>query len=165
KKPSERMYNKLVICRPIVPVGRDLGYLPGMESEKLAPWMVPIEDCLDFLLGGDRDYLDLLVDNGTIEIQALTYIRGRTLKNAFVLIDESQNLSVHETKTLLTRAGDRTKMVLTGDVEQVDDAKLDPRSNGLTNVAAAFGAYSLAGHVTLLKGERSELATLAAKIL
>lgn len=127
--------------------------------------MVPIEDCLDYLFGGDRDYLDLLIENGTIEIQALTYIRGRTLKNAFILIDEGQNLTVHESKTLLTRTGEGSKVVVTGDVEQVDDARLDPRSNGLTRVATAFRPYPLAGHITLLKGERSELATLAAKIL
>ena len=158
-------YNKLVISRPIQPMGRDIGFLPGTMQEKMAPWVAPIQDNLQFLMGNDRETLEMYMENGTIEVEALTYIRGRSISNAFIIIDESQNLTAHELKTILTRVGENTKIVFTGDIEQIDNVYIDETSNGLTHAVEKFKSYGLSGHITLVKGERSKIATLASKIL
>jgi PhoH-like ATPase len=165
-------YQKLLIARPILPLGKDIGYLPGDLNEKLNPWMQPIYDNLELILTGNRNkksrrgqqasnsYQELLTQN-IIQVEPLTYIRGRSLPNMFFVIDEAQNLTPHEIKTILTRAGEGTKIVLTGDPYQIDNPYIDAESNGLTYVIEKFKDESIAAHVTLTKGERSELATLA----
>jgi len=168
-------YSKLIVSRPIQPLGRDLGYLPGTMEEKMAPWIAPIMDNVQHLMNSaksantrvkkDESYLSMLMQDKKIEIEAITYIRGRSIPNAFIIIDEAQNLSMHELKTIITRAGDNTKIVLTGDLQQIDVSQLDMYTNGLTYAIEKFKEYSVAGHMTLTKGERSELATLASKIL
>ena len=158
-------FKRLVISRPIQPMGRDIGFLPGTMEEKMAPWVAPIQDNLRFLMGNDRETLDMYIENGTIEVEALTYIRGRSISNAYIIIDEAQNLTAHELKTILTRVGENTKIILTGDVEQIDNAYIDETSNGLTHAVEKFKSLEISGHVTLLKGERSKVATIAAKIL
>jgi len=131
----------------------------------MAPWVAPIQDNLQFLMGNDRETLEMYMKTGTIEVEALTYIRGRSISNAFIIIDESQNLTAHELKTILTRVGENTKIVFTGDVEQIDNVYIDETSNGLTHAVERFKSYNLAGHITLIKGERSQIATIASKIL
>lgn len=163
-------YDRLIITRPVQPVGRDIGFLPGTLQEKMDPWIAPIKDNLDHLCRAkktrkDEPYLDLLLRNRKIEIEAITYIRGRSIPNSYIIIDEAQNLSMHELKTIITRAGEGSKIVLTGDIEQIDNSHLDMYSNGLTNAVEAFKDYRISGHITLTKGERSELASLASKIL
>ena len=158
-------YRKLVVSRPVQPMGRDIGFLPGSLEEKMLPWLAPIQDNLQFLMGNDKTTLDMYIENGTIELEALSYIRGRSIANAYIIIDEAQNLSNHEMKTILTRVGEGTKIVLTGDIEQIDNAYVDETTNGLTHVVERFKDQSVAGHVTLLKGERSKVATIAAKVL
>lgn len=167
-----KKYKSLVVCRPVQPVGKDIGFLPGTIEEKMEPWIAPIKDNLRFLLSpsGKRsknieETLNLMFDDGIIEIQAMTFIRGRSIADAYMIIDEAQNLNAHELKTILTRVGEGTKIVLTGDIEQIDNMYVDSLSNGLTVAIEKFKSYPISGHVTLLKGERSELATLAAQIL
>lgn len=157
-------YDKLIITRPVQPMGRDIGFLPGTLEEKMAPWIAPIRDNLEHLFG-DRTALDMQIEQGTIEIEAMTYIRGRSIANAFMIVDEAQNLTAHELKTIITRVGHGTKLVLTGDIQQIDNSYVDSVSNGLTHAVEKFKNYDLAGHITLTKGERSELATLASEIL
>ena len=157
-------YDKLIITRPVQPMGRDIGFLPGTLEEKMLPWIAPIRDNLEHLFG-DRTALDMQVEQGTIEIEAMTYIRGRSIANAFMIVDEAQNLTAHELKTIITRVGHNTKLVLTGDVQQIDNSYVDSVSNGLTYAIEKFKNYEIAGHVTLSKGERSRLATIAAEIL
>ncbi len=158
-------YNKLIVSRPVQPMGKDIGFLPGTLEEKMMPWLAPIRDNLEFLMNGDNDTLDMYLERGLIEIEALTYIRGRSIANAFIIIDEAQNLTSHELKTIITRVGEGTKIVLTGDIEQIDNAYIDQTSNGLTYAVEKFKSYDLSGHVTLKRGERSRVASLAAKIL
>ena len=162
---QETTYSKMIISRPVQPMGRDLGYLPGTIEEKMTPWLAPIKDNLEFLMASDKENLKMQVDSGKIQIEALTYIRGRSISNAFIIIDESQNLTYHELKTIITRVGEGTKIILTGDIEQIDNAYIDETSNGLTYAVEKFKNHLLAGHVTLLRGERSAVATLASKIL
>ncbi len=159
------IYDRLIVSRPVEPLGKDIGYLPGTMEEKMLPWLKPIQDNLQFLLGGDKNALGMYVDKGKIEIEALTYIRGRSISNAFVIIDESQNLTAHEIKTIITRVGDNTKIVLTGDIEQIDNVYINETTNGLSHAVEKFKEYPIAGHVTFKKGERSEVASLAAKVL
>jgi PhoH-like ATPase len=162
---SERKsYDRALISRPVQPMGKDIGYLPGSIEEKLHPWMQPIYDNLEFLLGGDYQSNGGMYE-GLIQVEPLTYIRGRSLPKSFILLDESQNLSVNEIKTVITRVGEGTKIVITGDIDQIDAHYLDFANNGLTHVVEKFKEYSIAGHITLKKGERSELATLASQIL
>ena len=158
-------YKRLIISRPIQPMGRDIGFLPGNIEEKMAPWVAPIQDNLKFLMGNDKETLQMYTSNGTIEVEAITYIRGRSISNAFIIVDEAQNLTTHELKTIITRVGEGTKIVLTGDVEQIDNMYIDETSNGLTHAVEKFKAYDIAGHITLVKGERSKVATIASKIL
>jgi len=161
---QESLYKRLIVTRPIQPLGRDIGYLPGSMEEKMIPWLSPIKDNLEYLMG-DKKMLDLYIDDGTIEIEALTYIRGRSISNAYIVIDECQQLTQHEIKTILTRVGENTKIVMTGDIEQIDNVYVDETSNGLTYVVEKFKNHEVAGHITLTKGERSKVATIAAKIL
>ena len=158
-------YKKLVVSRPVQPLGKDIGYLPGTMEEKMRPWLMPIQDNLDHLLNGKKESMSMFYENGTIQIEALTYIRGRSISNAFIIVDEAQNLTIHELKTIITRVGENTKIVLTGDIEQIDSVYLDSTSNGLSYAVEKFKPYDLSGHMTLIKGERSKVATLASKIL
>jgi PhoH-like ATPase len=173
KSTDEDVYQKLLVARPIFAMGNDIGFLPGDLDEKLNPWMQPIYDSLDYLLGGNnpvrqkrfgKGYQEL-IHQGLLAIEPLTYIRGRSLPNAFFVVDESQNLTPHEIKTILTRAGEGTKIVLTGDPFQIDNPYIDSTNNGLTYVIERFKHSKLAAHVNLCQGERSELATLAAELL
>lgn len=171
KTMEEQIFTRLLVSRPIFPLGRDLGYLPGTVEEKLNPWMQPIFDNVEYLMGlsqkdkkSGRSYTELL-DLGVIAIEPLTYIRGRSIPGQYIIVDESQNLTPHEVKTILTRAGDNTKIVLTGDPSQIDNPYVDATNNGLTHVVNKFKNEKLAGHITLTKGERSPLAELAATVL
>ena len=158
-------YKKLLVSRPVQPMGKDIGYLPGSLEEKMRPWLLPVQDNLEFLLGDQKDTLGHMLVQGKIEIEALTYIRGRSISNAYIIVDEAQNLSVHELKTIVTRAGENTKIILTGDIEQIDNTYLDATSNGLSYAIEKLKYYELIGHISLTKGERSKIATLAAKVL
>ena len=162
---DEGKYKKLVVSRPVQPMGKDIGFLPGTLEEKMKPWLMPIQDNMDFLLNGKKDSMAMFFENGTIEIEAITYIRGRSIANAFIIIDEAQNLTAHELKTIVTRAGENAKIVLTGDIEQIDNMYIDATTNGLSYAIEKFKDKDLAGHITLTRGERSKIATLAAKIL
>jgi len=157
-------YSRLIVSRPVQPMGRDIGFLPGSMEEKMLPWLMPIQDNLKFLMG-DKTSLEMYMQKGKIEIEALTYIRGRSISNAFIIIDEAQNLTKHEVKTIITRIGDGTKIIITGDIEQIDNIYVNETSNGLAHAIESFKQYPIAGHVTFRKGERSELATLASKVL
>ena len=158
-------YRRIIISRPVQPLGKDIGYLPGTMEEKMLPWLKPIQDNIRHLMGDDRTMLEAYVEKGKIEVEALTYIRGRSISNAFVIIDEAQNLTAHEVKTIITRIGENTKIVLTGDIEQIDNVYTNETSNGLTYAVEKFKESELAGHITFRKGERSKLATAAAKLL
>jgi predicted ribonuclease YlaK len=185
---NARRYRSLVICRPVMPVGKDIGFLPGDLNEKLEPWLAPIKDNLRFLLGAseppkessggsrkkkiaeptakfDEQVLQSYFDEGIIEVQAMTFIRGRSIANAYIIVDEAQNTNLHEIKTILTRVGENTKIVLTGDLEQIDSTYVDSVSNGLSIAIERFKSQKISGHVTFLKGERSLLATIASEIL
>lgn len=170
-KGPKSAFKSLVVCRPVQPVGKDIGFLPGTMEEKMEPWIAPVKDNLRFLIteGKKGKFNDQVLqdyfDQGIIEIEAMTFIRGRSIADAFIIIDEAQNLNVHELKTILTRVGENTKIVLTGDIEQIDNMYVDSVSNGLSVAVEKFKNHPIAGHVMLVKGERSELATLAAKIL
>ena len=170
---ERHQYKKIFVARPIIPMGKDIGYLPGGEKEKLRPWVQPIYDNFDFLTSnkgnedkkGGEKVIAGLESMGLLKIEALTYIRGRSIPQGFLIVDEAQNLTPHEIKTIVTRAGQDTKIVFTGDPYQIDNPYLDSNSNGLTYLAERFKDVELAGHITLVKGERSELAELAAKLL
>ncbi len=171
KTMEESVYQKLLVSRPIFPLGRDIGYLPGSVEEKLNPWMQPIFDNVEYLMNLSRSEKKAgrgwheLMDLGILEIEPLTYIRGRSIPNQFMIVDEAQNLTPHEVKTIITRVGDGTKIVLTGDPYQIDNPYVDQTNNGLIHVVNKFQDERLAGHVTLSKGERSALAELAANLL
>ena len=157
-------YERIVITRSIEPVGRDLGYLPGSLDEKIRPWLAPMMDNVRHAFK-DVTYFQCMIDKGQIEIAPLAYIRGRTFNNAFIIVDEAQNATVHELKTIITRVGKDSKIVLLGDVEQVDTPYIDSRSNGLTITVEKFKGHRLTGHINLKKGQRSDLASAAADIL
>jgi len=173
------LYDRILVSRPIIPMGKDIGYLPGNKDEKLNNWMQPIFDNLDYLLHGERSTestqprhgsgssltIDQLLSSKRIELEALTYIRGRSIPRQFVIVDEAQNLTPHEIKTIVSRAGEDTKMVLTGDPNQIDNPYLDASSNGLTYASERMKGTFIHGHIALAKSERSELAALAAKLL
>ncbi|MCD6499997.1 MAG: PhoH family protein [Deltaproteobacteria bacterium] len=174
KVADDKNFVKLLVSRPIFPLGRDMGYLPGDVQEKLNPWMQPIFDNVELLLGAGKsgqqnkkksDGYKTLIDMGYMQIEPLTYIRGRSIPNQYMIVDEAQNLTPHEVKTIITRAGDRTKIVLTGDAYQIDNPYVDSANNGLTYVVERFKKEPVAGHITLVKGERSPLAELAANLL
>jgi PhoH-like ATPase len=179
---DDRLFRKLLVSRPIFPLGRDIGFLPGDVEQKLNPWMKPIFDNLEYLVGtrnettsgsaraagrsssGESGFQSL-IDQRMIEVEPLTYIRGRSIAKQYLIVDEAQNLTPHEAKTVLTRAGEGTKVIMTGDPYQIDNPYVDTLSNGLTYVVERFKGSPIAGHVTLKKGERSELAELAAQLL
>lgn len=166
---NKKEYDKFIIYRPIQAVGNDIGYLPGTMEEKLGPWFHAIMDNFEILFNtkqGDwKKNLEMYQKKGRIEMEAITYIRGRSIPNAIILVDECQNLSKEDVKTILTRAGDGTKVILTGDIEQIDNSSLDATSNGLAYVIEKFKESEFAGHITFTQGERSRLATEAADIL
>ncbi|GAB4251170.1 PhoH family protein [Deferrisoma sp.] len=172
KSIEEQVYKRLLVSRPIFPMGRDIGFLPGDVQEKLRPWMQPIFDNVDFLFAGVEDregrrrrgYQEL-IDMGLMSLEPLTYIRGRSIPYQYMIVDEAQNLTPHEIKTIITRAGEGTKIVLTGDPYQIDNPYIDSTSNGLSYCVERFKNQSIAAHVTLEKGERSPLAELAANVL
>lgn len=159
---KDAMYKKIVVTKPVEPVGKDIGFLPGSMEEKMLPWLAPIQDNLQFLMGDDKATLELYMEKGQIEVEAMTFIRGRSISNAFIVIDEVQNMTQHEIKTVLTRVGEGTKIVLTGDIEQIDNVYIDATNNGLSYVVERLKDEQITGHVTLLKGERSKVATIAA---
>jgi PhoH-like ATPase len=171
KTMEEQVYQKMLVSRPVFPLGKDIGFLPGTVEEKLNPWMQPIYDNVEFLMGlsradkkAGRSYKEL-IDLGLVAIEPLTYIRGRSIPNQYIVVDEAQNLTPHEVKTIITRVGDNTKIVLTGDPYQIDNPYVDATSNGLVHVVNKFKHERLAGHITLTKGERSALAELASNVL
>jgi PhoH-like ATPase len=166
---DEGTYNRILVSRPVVPLGRDIGYLPGTKEEKLYHWMQAIYDNLEYLCDSSgtepNETLRWVMESKKIEMEAVTYIRGRSLPKAFIIVDEAQNLTPHEVKTIISRAGEGTKVVLTGDPSQIDNPYLDKDSNGLTYTVGRFSDQRIYGHVFLDKTERSELAALAAEIL
>lgn len=168
KTLDEGRFQRLLVSRPIFPMGRDIGYLPGDVEQKLNPWMQPIFDNVEFLLGADKKAAGRaqeLINQGMLNIEPLTYIRGRSIPSQYLIVDESQNLTPHEIKTIVTRAGQGTKVVLTGDSYQIDNPYIDASNSGLTYSVERFKGQRISAHVTLSKGERSELAELAANIL
>lgn len=166
---DESTYRKILVSRPIVPLGRDIGYLPGSKEEKLTHWMQPIFDNLDLLTSskgdGSSETQEWVLENKKIEMEAVTYIRGRSLPKMYFIIDEAQNLTPHEIKTIISRAGEGTKVVLSGDPTQIDNPYLDKDSNGLTYAFAKMGDHPIAAAIFLDKTERSELAAIAANLL
>lgn len=164
-------YKRLFVARPIMPMGQDIGYLPGDEKQKLRPWVQPIYDNFEFLTENKFE-----TEDGTklfeeyearkwVKVEALTYIRGRSIPNEYMIVDEAQNLTPHEIKTIITRVGEDTKIIFTGDMEQIDHPYLDETSNGLSYVIEKFKEQEISGHVSLVKGERSRLAELASQLL
>lgn len=166
---DDKKYSRMLVSRPVVPMGKDIGYLPGEKQAKLANWMQPLFDNLELILSAHKRpnvrNMEQLIKDKQLEIEALTYIRGRSLPNQYIIVDEAQNLTPHEIKTIVSRAGDGTKVVLTGDPYQIDNMYLDANSNGLSYLVEAFKGQGVYGHVTLLRSERSELAELAASLL
>lgn len=168
---DEGVYKKILITRPIMPLGKDIGYLPGSKEEKILHWMQPIYDNLEYLCeetspdGDGEETKRYIIDSNKIEMEAVTYIRGRSFSKTYIIIDEAQNLSPHEVKTIISRAGKGTKVILTGDPSQIDNPYLDKDSNAMTYVVNKFKAHSIYGHIYFEKTERSELAALAAALL
>lgn len=168
---DENLYTRILVSRPIIPLGKDIGFLPGTKEEKLYHWMQPIYDNLEFLCrstsgqGNGDETQKWIVESKKIEMEAVTYIRGRSLPKMFMIIDEAQNLTPHEVKTIISRAGQGTKVILTGDPSQIDNPYLDKDSNGLTFIVSKFKQYPIYGHVYLERTERSELAAIAAEVL
>lgn len=168
---DENIYSRILISRPIVPLGKDIGYLPGTKEEKLYHWMQPIYDNLEFLCtttsgeGNGAAALQFIMESKKIEMEAVTYIRGRSLPKMYMIIDEAQNLTPHEVKTIISRAGKGTKVILTGDATQIDNPYLDKDSNGLTYIVNRFKNHKIYGHIFLERTERSELASIAAELL
>lgn len=168
---DENVYSRILISRPIMPLGKDIGYLPGTKEEKLYHWMQPIYDNLEFLCsttsgeGNGAATLEFIMESKKIEMEAVTYIRGRSLPKMYMIIDEAQNLTPHEVKTIVSRAGKGTKVILTGDATQIDNPYLDRDSNGLTYIVNKFKNHRIYGHMFLERTERSELASIAAELL
>jgi len=175
KTIDDSKYHKLLVSRPIFPLGKDIGYLPGEIEDKLNPWMQPIFDNIDYIVSfasdekpskrGSRKAWEELIHQGMLQIEPLTYIRGRSLAYQYLIVDEAQNLTPHEIKTIITRAGEGTKVVLTGDCYQIDNPYVDSSNNGLTYIVERFKGEPIASHITLTKGERSELSELATNLL
>ena len=173
KTVDEGVYHRLLVSRPVFPLGKDIGFLPGDIEEKLNPWMQPIYDNIDFLFGqtgakgkrGAGKGCQELMNQGLLQIEPLTYIRGRSIPQQYLIVDESQNLTPHEIKTIVTRAGDNTKIVLTGDSFQIDNPYVDSANNGLVYLVDRFKDESISAHITFTKGERSKLSELASNLL
>ena len=166
---DESVYSRILVSRPIVPLGRDIGYLPGTKEEKLFNWMQPIYDNLEFLCdssGSEQsETLKWVMESKKLEMEAVTYIRGRSLPKMFIIVDEAQNLTPHEVKTIISRAGEGTKVILAGDPSQIDNPYLDKDSNGLSYTIFRFQNQKIFGHMFLDKTERSELAAIAADLM
>lgn len=174
---QEERYDRLLVARPIMPMGRDIGYLPGSKDEKLSAWMQPIFDNLEYLLSTRGSHMQQadshspeqrikkMLSEGRLVLEPLTYIRGRSIPHQFLIVDEAQNLTPHEVKTIISRVGEGTRLVLTGDVEQIDNPYLDASSNGLSYAIEKMKGLGVVGHVTLARSERSQLASLAAELL
>ena len=170
---ERKLYKKIFIARPIVPMGNDIGFLPGTEKEKMQPWMLPIYDNIEFLASNKgqtssneaEKVVAGLESLGLLKVEPLTYIRGRSIPQGFIIIDEAQNLTPHEVKTIITRVGKDTKIVFTGDPDQIDNPYLDANSNGLAYIAERMKNEILVGHIRLVKGERSEISELASRLL
>jgi len=164
-----KVYTRMLVSRPIIPMGKDIGFLPGAKEDKLSHWMQPLFDNLEYIMNVYKSQnlksLDQLLKTKTLEIEALTYIRGRSLPRQYIIVDEAQNLTPHEVKTIVSRAGEGTKVVMTGDPYQIDSPYLDSNSNGLTYLVESLKGQPLFGHVILEKSERSELSELAAELL
>ncbi|MFN7685096.1 MAG: PhoH family protein [Oligoflexia bacterium] len=173
KTVDEGIFQRLLVSRPVFPLGKDIGFLPGDIEEKLNPWMQPIYDNIDFLFGatagrgkrGAGKGCQELMNQGLLQIEPLTYIRGRSIPQQYLIVDESQNLTPHEIKTIITRAGDDTKIVLTGDSFQIDNPYVDSANNGLVYLVDKFKDEAISAHITLTKGERSKLSELASNLL
>ena len=168
KTMDEGIYKRLLVCRPVFPMGKDIGYLPGDIEQKLNPWMQPIFDSLEYIMGMGKKAPRItrdLVDQGLLNIEPLAYIRGRSIPHQYLIVDEAQNLTPHEIKTIITRAGTGTKVVLTGDCYQIDNPYIDASNNGLTYSIEKFKGQDIFAHITLNKGERSKLAELATNLL
>ncbi|MFA6636860.1 MAG: PhoH family protein, partial [Candidatus Omnitrophota bacterium] len=175
KVMKDRSYERILISRPVMPLGRDIGYLPGTKDEKMASWMGPIFDNLEYILNAEKKdrnvkstskaQIEKLIKEEVLELEAMTFMRGRSIPDSFIVIDEAQNLTPHEVKTLISRAGSGTKMVLTGDPYQIDNPYLDSSSNGLTYCVEKMKGQKMYGHITMTRSERSELASLAAELL
>ena len=168
KTLEENKYQRLLVSRPVFPMGKDIGYLPGDISQKLDPWMRPIYDSMEFLMGLGKKPPQLtreMMSQGIVQIEPLAYIRGRSLPGQFLIVDEAQNLTPHEVKTIITRAGAGAKVILTGDCSQIDNPYVDSSSSGFTFAIEKLKNTKLCAHVTLHQGERSALAELAANIL
>ncbi|HZO85800.1 MAG TPA: PhoH family protein, partial [Verrucomicrobiae bacterium] len=165
----DREFRRLIVARPTIPVGKELGFLPGSLEEKLNPWMQPIHDALELLsdmnMGHDSRRSNDLMRSGSIVVEALSYIRGRSIAHQYMVIDEAQNLTPLEVKTIITRVGQSSKVVFTGDPYQIDNPYVDSSSNGFNYIVSKFRAQPIAAHIELQKGERSELAELAANLL
>jgi PhoH-like ATPase len=161
---NKKKYDRIIITRSIQTVGKDIGFLPGTIKEKMDPWISPIVDNFRHAFS-DVGYFELMREKGQIEIAPMSFIRGRTFSNSFLIVDESQNSTIHELKTVITRVGENSKIVLLGDIEQIDTPYIDSLSNGLTIITEKFREHDLAGHITLTKGERSRLATLASRVI
>lgn len=169
---QRQRYNQIILARPIIPLSnRDIGFLPGSAEDKISPYMQPLWDNLKFIKSqfrqGEKKHkvLEEMEENGELSITALAFIRGRSLSNVMFIIDEAQNLSPHEVKTIITRAGEGTKVVFTGDIKQIDTPYMDEESNGLTYLIDRLKGHELFAHIKLEKGERSELANLANEML
>ena len=160
----EGKYQRIVVTRNMEPVGRDIGFLPGDVKDKMAPWLSPLMDNFRHHFK-DRTYFEMMIEKGQIEIAPLSFIRGRTFSNSFIIVDEAQNATIHELKTVITRIGDKSKIVLMGDTDQIDTPYIDKKSNGLSIVIDRFHDSELMAHIHLTRGERSELATVASKLL
>jgi len=161
----KRQYKKIIISRPVKSMSADIGFLPGSKEEKMASWVQPFFDNFNIILGDNSKHLTRWVEDGTLEVEALSFIRGRSLPDTIFIIDEAQNITYHEAKAVLTRMGENSKIILLGDLEQIDVPNLDAAQSGLAAIVELFKDFYLSGHITLLKGERSELASHAAKIL
>ena len=158
-------YEKIIISRPVQSLSADIGFLPGDKNEKMAPWIQPIIDNLKFVFKNGEHYFDIMMEKGIIEIEALSYIRGRSLPNTIMILDEAQNISYAEAKAVITRMGEGSKLIMLGDLQQIDAPHLDSTTSGLGAVVEKFKDFHLSSHITLLKGERSALAEHAANIL
>jgi PhoH-like ATPase len=169
KTLEEKVYNRVLVSRPVIPLGKDIGYLPGAKNEKLSHWMQPLFDNLEYILSVYKRpnvrSVEQLMNTNAVELEALSYIRGRSLPRQYIIVDEAQNLSPHEIKTIVSRAGEGSKVVLTGDPYQIDSPYLDASSNGLSFLVETFKGQDIFGHVTLTRSERSKLAELAAELL
>lgn len=163
---DSQIYKRIIMTRPVIPMGKGIGFLPGSMQEKMSPWIAPLRDNLDLIFSDKgRYYLEGLFADNTIEVEPLAYIRGRSIPQSLIIIDESQNLNKHEVKTIITRVGEGSKIILTGDIEQIDTPYIDSYDNGLSYIIEKFKDEQIAAHITMFKGERSELATTAAEKL